>query len=57
MDVGRAEVVTPFRDAMGLVDSDTRELPLDVDGVDVSAEGLGECVLWGKVQQAGTRVP
>lgn len=56
MDVRRAEVVTPFRDAMGFVDCDTRELALSVDRVEVLTEGLGKCILWGDIQETGARM-
>ena len=54
--VGGAEVVAPFRDAVGFVDGDAGELALGVDGLEVSAEGLGEGVLGGNVEEAGAWV-
>jgi len=40
--IGGAEVVAPFRDAVGFVDGDAGKLTLGVDGLKVAAEGFRE---------------
>ena len=51
--VGRAEVVTPFGDAVGFVDGDAGELTLGVNSLEVAAEGFRECEFRGNVQESG----
>jgi len=48
--------MAPFGDAMGFVDSDTREFTLAVDGGEVFAERFGQGVLWSDVEKASQRV-
>lgn len=54
--VSGAEVMAPFGDAMGFVDGDTRKLTLAMDGREVFAEGFGQGVLWGDVEEASQRM-
>ena len=56
MRVGRAEVVAPFRDAMGFVDSDAGELVLGVNRLEMAAEGFRLAELRCHVQKAGARM-
>ena len=49
--VGRAEVVAPLRDAVGLVHGDERDAPLGVQGLEALQEGARE-LLGGEVHQA-----
>ena len=56
MGVGGAEVVAPFGDAVGFVDGDAGEFTLGVDGGEVLAEGFGEGVFGGYVEEPGERM-
>jgi len=56
VSISGTEVMAPFGDAMGFVDSDTREFTLAVDGGEVFAERFGQGVLWSDVEKASQRV-
>lgn len=38
---------------MGLIDGDTRELALIVDGMEMLTEGFCEGVFWGNIEKPG----
>ena len=54
MQVGWTEVMAPFGDAMGFIDSDAGELILVVDCLEVAAEGLCEAEFRSDVEEPGT---
>ena len=56
MQVGGAEIVAPFADAVGFVYGDAGEFALRVDGGEVPAEGVGEAELGGYVEETGEGV-
>ena len=47
-----AEIVAPFRDAVGFVDGDAGELMLLVHCPERVAEGFGQGVFWRDVEEA-----
>ncbi len=51
-----AEIVTPFRDAVGFVDGDAGEFALRVHRFDVPPEGFREAEFGRHVEEAGERV-
>ena len=56
MQVGGAEVVAPFADAVGFIDGDAGDFTLCVDGVQVPPERFGEAKFGGHVEEPGERV-
>lgn len=52
MRIGRAEVVAPFRDAVGFVYRDASEFTLRVDGLEMPPERICERIFGRYVKQA-----
>ena len=50
MSVGGTKLVSPFRDTMGFVDSDTSELPLSIDNTENAAKRLSQDKLRSNVE-------
>ena len=56
MEIGRAKIMSPFRDAVGFIDSNTGELILGVNGLKVATKCFRLTKLGSYIQKASARM-